>query len=107
MRMPPRVQPSVRARFMAFHGTNPGMDIIELLKPWTEIVTGQVPRLELFDAHTHLGYNDPDGMRQSPEELAVGLQRANARGAFTFPFHEPDGYPEPNDAVLAAARKYP
>jgi predicted TIM-barrel fold metal-dependent hydrolase len=83
------------------------MDIIELLKPWTETVTEQVPGLELFDAHTHLGYNDPDGMRQSPDELVAGLQRANARGAFTFPFHEPDGYPKPNDAVLAAARDHP
>ena len=30
---------------MAFHGTNQGMDIIELLKPWTEVVTEQVPGL--------------------------------------------------------------
>jgi predicted TIM-barrel fold metal-dependent hydrolase len=80
------------------------MDLIELLAPWTAIVAEQVPGLELFDAHTHVGHNDPDGMRQSPEELIDGLRRAGARGAFTFPFHEPDGYPKPNDAVLAAAR---
>ena len=42
-------------------------------------------------------------MRQSPEELLENLQRTGARGAFTFPFHEPEGYPEANDAVLAAA----
>ena len=66
----------------------------------------QVPGLELFDAHTHVGYNDPDGMKQSPEELVAGLQRAGARGAFMFPFHEPDGYPEPNDAIIAAAREH-
>jgi hypothetical protein len=29
----------------------------------------------------------------------------NARGAFVFPMHEPDGYPPANDAVLAAARE--
>jgi predicted TIM-barrel fold metal-dependent hydrolase len=79
------------------------MNLIELLRPWTEIVTEQVPELELFDAHTHVGYNDPDGMRQSPEDLVENLRLANARGAFMFPFHEPEGYPTPNDAVLAAA----
>jgi predicted TIM-barrel fold metal-dependent hydrolase len=82
------------------------MDIIELLKPWAEVVVEQVPGLELFDAHTHVGYNDPDGMKQSPEELVAALQRAGARGAFMFPFHEPDGYPEPNDAIIAAAREH-
>jgi predicted TIM-barrel fold metal-dependent hydrolase len=80
------------------------MDLIELLAPWTAIVTEQVPGLKLFDAHTHVGYNDPDGMRQSPEELIEGLRRADAVGAFMFPFHEPDGYAKPNDAVLEAAR---
>jgi hypothetical protein len=80
------------------------MDLIELLAPWTAIVAEQVPGLELFDAHTHVGYNDPDGMRQSPEELIEGLRRAGARGAFVFPFHEPDGYPKPNDTVLAAGQ---
>jgi uncharacterized protein len=83
------------------------MDLIEQLAPWTAIVAEQVPGLELFDAHTHLGYNDPDGMRQSPQELVEGLRRAGARGAFTFPFHEPDGYRNPNDDVLAAARESP
>ena len=34
----------------------------------------------------------------------TALELASARGAFTFPFHEPDGYAAANDAVLAAAR---
>jgi predicted TIM-barrel fold metal-dependent hydrolase len=82
------------------------VDIFELLSPWTEIVTDQVPGLELFDAHTHVGFNDPDGMKQSPEELVAGLERASARGAFMFPFHEPDGYPAANDVVIAAAGEH-
>ena len=50
------------------------MDIsLEALMPWVEIVLEQVPGLELFDAHTHLGQNDPDGMRQTPEELLAML----------------------------------
>jgi predicted TIM-barrel fold metal-dependent hydrolase len=79
------------------------MDLADLLRHHVDQVAALVPGVELFDAHTHLGFNDPDGMRQSPEELLTNLQRTGARGAFTFPFHEPDGYPEANDAVLAAA----
>jgi uncharacterized protein len=80
------------------------MDYGPLLAPWTEAVLEQVPDLELFDAHTHVGSNDPDGMRQSADELVAALERVGARGAFVFPFHEPDGYPRANDAVLEAAR---
>jgi len=79
------------------------MDLGSQLRPYAESVLSQIPGVELFDAHTHLGFNDPDGMRQSPEELIAALRGAGARGAFTFPFHEPDGYPNANDAVLAAA----
>ena len=81
------------------------MDLVETLAPWTAIVTDQVPDLRLFDAHTHVGYNDPDGMHQSPEELTDALRQADAVGAFMFPIHEPDGYPGPNDMVLEAAER--
>ncbi len=83
------------------------MNLFEALRPWTKVIFEQVPELELFDAHTHLGFNDPDGMKQTPEELVSSLQAAGARGAFTFPFHEPDGYREANDAVIEAARQAP
>ena len=80
------------------------MNLFDELRPWADVVLDQVPGLELFDAHTHLGQNDPDGMKQTPEELVTNLRRADARGAFAFPFHEPDGYAVANDDVLAAAR---
>jgi uncharacterized protein len=79
------------------------MDIPALAAPWTEVVLEQVPGIELFDAHTHLGQNDPDGMSETPAELLAVLEQAGARGAFVFPMHEPGGYPPANDAVLAAA----
>jgi uncharacterized protein len=79
------------------------MDLGPLLEPWAEVVRDRVPGIELFDAHTHIGENDPDGMRQSGEELLATLEFADARGAFVFPMHEPDGYPPANDAVLEAA----
>jgi predicted TIM-barrel fold metal-dependent hydrolase len=81
----------------------PGMNLFEALRPWSEVVLEQVPGLELFDAHTHLGFNDPDGMKQSAEELVRSLRAAGARGAFTFPFHEPEGYRAANDAMIRAA----
>ena len=83
------------------------MNLLEALRPWTEVVLEQVPGLELFDAHTHLGQNDPDGMKQTGSELVESLHVAGARGAFTFPFHEPDGYRAANDDVLAAASHAP
>jgi uncharacterized protein len=81
------------------------MTLFDELRPWAEVVLDQVPGLELFDAHTHLGQNDPDGMKQTGPELVTSLERAGARGAFVFPFHEPDGYRAANDDVLAAARE--
>jgi predicted TIM-barrel fold metal-dependent hydrolase len=80
------------------------MDLGPLIKPWAEVVREQVPGCELFDAHTHLGRNDPDGMRQEPDQLLATLRAVDARGAFVFPMHEPDGYPPANDAVLDAAQ---
>ena len=79
------------------------VDIDALLAPWTAQLSELVPGIEIFDAHTHLGDNDPDGMSQTPQELLAGLDAARAVGAFTFPMHEPDGYRPANDMVLAAA----
>jgi predicted TIM-barrel fold metal-dependent hydrolase len=81
------------------------VDIATVLKPWIDVVLDQVPGLELFDAHTHIGQNDPDGMKQQPSELIASLETAHARRAFVFPMHEPDGYSAANDAVLVAARE--
>jgi len=81
------------------------VDVGALIRPWIEILRDQVEGLELFDVHTHLGQNDPDGMRQTPEELLHGLELAHARGCFVFPMHEPEGYRAANDMVLEAAAR--
>jgi predicted TIM-barrel fold metal-dependent hydrolase len=62
-------------------------------------VAGDPP---LYDAHTHIGANDPDGMKQTVEELLDGFPDPSTR-AVVFPMHEPDGYRVANDAVLEAA----
>jgi hypothetical protein len=63
-------------------------------------VLGEV---EWFDAHTHIGQNDPDGRKATPEEILGGLDQAGHRRSMLFAMHEPDGYSAANDAVLAAA----
>jgi predicted TIM-barrel fold metal-dependent hydrolase len=54
------------------------------------------------DAHTHMGQNDPDGVKGTPAEILRGLDAAGHARALLFAMHEPDGYEAPNDAVLAA-----
>lgn len=85
-------------------GDRAASELASVLTAFNQVVLDQIPGLELFDAHTHLGQNDPDGMRQRPEELLSGLALARAKGAFVFPMHEPDGYRGANDMVMEAAR---
>jgi hypothetical protein len=58
---------------------------------------------EWFDAHTHIGFNDPDGRTATAEEIVAGLDQAGHHRALVFPMHEPDGYGPANDMVIAAA----
>jgi predicted TIM-barrel fold metal-dependent hydrolase len=76
------------------------------MRPWLERIVQETGPLDLYDAHTHIGSNDPDGYKQTPEELLAALAPAGARGV-VFPMHEPDGYTAANDAVLAAAAAHP
>jgi uncharacterized protein len=74
----------------------------DILRPWHDAVIEQVPGIELFDAHTHTGFNDPDGNSCSAEDLIAGLELANAR-AVVFTMHEPDGYSAANDRIIEEA----
>jgi uncharacterized protein len=74
----------------------------ELTLPWLACIREEAPAFELFDVHTHIGGNDPDGYRCSSEELLSALELAGARGA-VFPMQEPEGYRPANDMVLAEA----
>jgi hypothetical protein len=75
----------------------------DVLAPWLEQMGTDAGGLDLFDAHTHIGANDPDGFKQTPAELLEALASCDAR-ALVFPMHEPDGYTEANDVAIAAAR---
>ncbi len=76
------------------------------MRPWLERVVQDTGPLDLYDAHTHIGSNDPDGYTQTAAELTEALRSAGAR-AVVFPMHEPGGYAAANDAVLAAAAGQP
>ena len=58
---------------------------------------------EWFDAHTHTGQNDPDGMRATADEILAGLDVVGHSQALVFTTMEPDGYPAANDRVIAEA----
>ncbi|WP_022928798.1 amidohydrolase family protein [Patulibacter americanus] len=64
---------------------------------------GPLGPLPWFDAHTHIGQNDPDGVTATAEEILTGLDEAGQERALTFAMHEPNGYREANDVVLAAS----
>jgi predicted TIM-barrel fold metal-dependent hydrolase len=68
---------------------------------WLDAIERETGPLSLFDAHTHIGRNDPDGFKQEPDELLARMERAGARAVF-FPMCEPGGYPPANDEALAA-----
>src|SRR5918998_1077909 len=76
------------------------------MRPWLDRIVQETGPLDLYDAHTHIGRNDPDGYKQEPAELVDALAAAGARGV-VFPMHEPDGYAAANDAAIAAAVEHP
>src|SRR4051794_41777466 len=76
------------------------------MRPWLDRIVQDTGPLDLYDAHTHIGQNDPDGFKQTPAELLDALTHAGAR-AVVFPMHEPDGYGPANDAVLEAVAAAP
>jgi uncharacterized protein len=75
----------------------------DYLRPWYDAVVELVPEYAPFDAHTHIGSNDPDGFKSSVDELLAALEAIGSRAA-VFPMHEPGGYPPANDYVMEQAR---
>jgi uncharacterized protein len=72
------------------------------LLPWYEHLRQAVSVDDVFDVHTHLGANDPDGFKLARAELVGSLERVDA-SAIVFAMHEPGGYPPANDMVIAEA----
>ena len=82
----------------------PGAPYDDVLLPLLESARAVLPDdASWTDVHTHTGFNDPDGVTASAEELVAGLDRAGTARAVVFTTAEPDGYPAANDRVLAEA----
>ncbi len=84
------------------------MDYGAAFAPYLDELRTRAGGLELFDAHTHVGHNDPDGFAQGADALLARLEECDARG-LVFPMHEPEGYLDgaANDEVIAAALAHP
>lgn len=74
----------------------------DLLMALSDQTMSLLSPVTLFDAHTHIGTDDPDGFKCTAEELLETLAPTGSR-AVVFPMHEPAGYPSANDHVIAAA----
>lgn len=64
----------------------------------------ELPGPDIWDAHTHTGANDPDGVVGTAPDLLAALDAAGHRGAVVMTSQEPRGYREANDRILAETR---
>ena len=82
-----------------------GTSLHDTLRPYLEHERARFSGLEFFDAHTHIGRNDPDGYTAEPDEILAAMDEAGQRRALMFAMQEPGGdYRAANDEVLAACR---
>ena len=52
-----------------------GTSLHETLRPYLDHELARYGELELFDAHTHIGRNDPDGFSAEPQEILAAHGR--------------------------------
>src|SRR3954447_24822321 len=70
------------------------------LLPWAAAIRGRLGEdPPLFDAHTHLGLDDPAGLLATGEDV-VGALEAVDSDALVFALKEPSGVAGGNDKVL-------
>lgn len=75
-----------------------------IIDAWHSAALRLVPHdLAVWDAHTHTGANDPDGVTGTPDRLVEKLDAAQQAGAVVMTNHDPDGYPEANDRIFREA----
>jgi hypothetical protein len=80
------------------------MDLIELLSRWYRHSRHHLPAdVEIWDAHSHTGDMDPDGVIGHVDELLAALGEAGHAGAVVASNHNPAGYGVANDRILAEA----
>lgn len=76
------------------------------LMPWARAVLSRVPGAQLFDAHVHVGINDPSALLATEEEVLAALGAVESR-ALVFALKEPEGYREANERMAQLAAEHP
>ena len=81
------------------------MDLVELLTAWYRHAHNRLPGgVEVWDAHSHTGDMDPDGVIGHVDELLSALREAGHAGAVVASNHNPAGYRAADDRILAEAQ---
>lgn len=76
----------------------------DIFQRWYEGAHELLPEdVEVWDAHTHTGQNDPDGFTNTAEVLLDSLDAAGHAGAVIMSSADGGGYGEANRRVLAEA----
>ncbi len=52
--------------------------------PWARAVLARVPDAELFDAHVHVGINDPSALLATEEEALSALAEVDSPASFAI-----------------------
>lgn len=74
------------------------------LTAWHAAARALLPEeIEVWDAHTHTGRKDPDGVTGTVGGLLAKLDDAGHAGAVVMTNQDPTGYPAANDRVLDEA----
>jgi predicted TIM-barrel fold metal-dependent hydrolase len=77
---------------------------MDLVEAWHRASATVLPHnTNVWDAHTHAGLNDPDGVAGTVPRLIEKLDGAGHTGAILISSRELSGYPDPNDRILAIA----
>lgn len=80
------------------------MDLAQLLTAWYRHAHSSLPEgVPVWDAHSHTGDMDPDGVVGHVDDLLDALGEAGHAGAVVASNHNPAGYREANDRILAEA----
>ena len=78
---------------------------MDLMAKWYAAARQYLPgNAGVWDAHTHTGTSDPDGVRGTAERLLAKLDDTLQTGAAVMTSQAPGGYPEENDRILVEAR---
>ena len=56
------------------------MSAVNPIEPYFDALRERFPTLAIFDVHTHIGANDPDGIPLSAAELVDARAPRRARG---------------------------